>query len=187
MTVVDGVRALRGNGPVPMPVPTRTPARTLARNARVTSRRRRGAQMLEFAIVLPIVLFMLTFMLDMGRMVLISGVLQDATQVAARSGAQVGGAGSPTTGPAREALDQSLDDYPGVEAETTHSFVIESGERCRTTGTNRHVAIQVNYPVDFITPGLTMFLNMMDGEDRAPEGAWLLRATAVSRCEIVLP
>lgn len=151
------------------------------------TRMRRGAQMLEFALMLPIVLFMLTFMLDMGHMILLSGALQDSVGVAARAGAQVGGAGANETGPSRRALDQALNDAPGLDADGLSRYIIDSGSRCATTGDDRYITIDVRYPVAFITPGITSLLGIIDGERRGPEGAWTLGATAVSRCEIVLP
>ena len=55
------------------------------------TRVRRGAQMLEFAMLLPIFMFLIVFTFDMGRLVLTTVALNDVTQQAARSGAQVGG------------------------------------------------------------------------------------------------
>jgi hypothetical protein len=53
--------------------------------------RRRAAEFIEFAILLPFFIFFITFAVDMGRITMLQAALQDAVQQVARGGAQNGG------------------------------------------------------------------------------------------------
>jgi Flp pilus assembly protein TadG len=152
------------------------------------SRRKIGAALLEFAFVLPMFLFMITFAIDMGRMTFISAVLQDSAFTSARAGAQVGGAGSATTGESRKAFDSAVALLPTGQQGRISGFKVATGATCvkeaPTTSTrpdNRYVTIKIKYTVPLITPGLRKLLDAT-----APnEGPWQLGATGIARCEVV--
>jgi Flp pilus assembly protein TadG len=149
-----------------------------------TTRKRRGATLLEFAMVLPLILVLIMFAVDMGRMAMLSGALADATGVAARRAAQYGAAGNPTTGPARQAFDQQIVLVPGlsqgVDAAGTQAFTVEvtstSGQIC--TVDKPYVRITGRADVRFITPGVYTMLSAFKGD------GLMLRYTAVARCEV---
>ncbi len=143
---------------------------------------RRGVVMLEFAMILPALVFTLLFTVDMGRMVLLQSALQDATQQAARAGAQVGGAGNGSTGTSRVAFNGAIDAAPGMTRSRVSSFVVNDGFRCRVG--ESYVEVTTRYRADFVTPGLTSVLGIFAGEDRDPASDWTLEATSVARCEV---
>lgn len=143
---------------------------------------RRGTQILEFALLLPLFLFMLLFSIDMGRMVLISGAVHDAAFVAARAGAQVGDTGPNPGGASARAFASAVEIVPG--AEQSRASVLEVSGACQEPY-NLNVRVKVSYRVQFITPGLTTLLGMVNGERRAPEGDWILPAVGIARCEVV--
>lgn len=149
------------------------------------TRRSRGAQLLEFAITLPIFLFMLLFSLDMGRMVFLSGVVHDAAFTSARAGAQVGAAGTNASGASRTAFYEAVDAIPGSKNEDA-TFQVVSSNECTSSGRDEDtfVEVRVSYKVRFITPGLNSMLGVMSDRDNG-DGSWTLPATGVARCEIV--
>lgn len=59
--------------------------------------RRRAAVLLEFAVVLPFLLFFMLFMVDVGRMIYTANAVQEAAYVAARQSAVWGAAGASST------------------------------------------------------------------------------------------
>ena len=87
----------------------------------------RGATMMEFVLILPVLLFVTLFTIDMGNVILTNGAMQDAAYAAARSGAQVGGGAlAPetgtypcrkgavcTTGVSYNSFRESVEDVPG--------------------------------------------------------------------------
>lgn len=147
-------------------------------------RKRRGAQLLEFAITLPLFLMMLLFSLDLGRIVFLSGVLHDATFTSARAGAQVGGAKTGVAGNtdvSRKAYEEAMRAIPGTQ-QTSGTFNVRTGATCsRTPGnTNNYVTVEATRTVSFITPGLNSMLGMFQDS----KGGYQLRATGVARCEV---
>jgi hypothetical protein len=54
----------------------------------------KGGLMFEFALLLPLIVGLISFTIDMGRFINLSTTIQDATAVSARSGARLGYAGS---------------------------------------------------------------------------------------------
>ena len=61
--------------------------------------RRSGAVLLEFAVVLPFLLFFMLFMVDVGRMIYTANAVQEAAYVAARQAAVWGAAGQSSSAP----------------------------------------------------------------------------------------
>lgn len=174
--------------------------RAAARHGSV--RRSRGATMIEFAFILPIFMFMLLFIIDMGTMILMQGAMQDATYSAARTGAQYGGAAVGTTcqngasdcqtGYTRIALNDAAGQIPGYPR-LGHivSMGITSGAKC-TSGTangtnnvNGFVSIKVTYTTRMVTPGLAGMLRML-GSNSGTGNEWTSTAVGVARCQIVV-
>jgi hypothetical protein len=159
----------------------------------------RAATMIEFAFILPIFMFLLLFSIDMGQVILMSGAMQDATFSAARTGAQLGGAGfdastgalvCPTTGRCSAgstyaSFERTVDQIPfGSQNQVTGMSVL-TGARCTASGQDDHGALRVTYSVRLVTPGLNTMLSMMKGGADRPDAPWQMSATAVARCEIV--
>lgn len=155
------------------------------------SRRRRGVDLLEFIFVLPFILFFMMFTFDIGRISLMSGMLHDATNQAARAGAQVGGGCLPANSSgascseatanaaAPQAFRQAMAGKPLIDP-AQGRMQVTTGALCRTTGPNLFVTVETSYEANLTTPGLPALLNLT-----VREGPWLLQATAVARCEIV--
>ena len=153
----------------------------------VRRRRRRATVLLEFMLILPLFLFMTVFAVDMGRMILISGALNDAAYVSARAGAQRGDAGNVENGPARNAFDRAAQMIPGANMTENAEFRIVQG---RCTDANSYVVIEVVQQVDFITPGLGRLLGLMARDPGAvPDTStgWALRSRGAVLCEVVRP
>lgn len=142
-------------------------------------KRRRGSVMIEFALVIPAFLFLIMFSIDMGRAVFYSGVLHDAVQQAARTGAQVGMAGTDRAGPARSAFDRAVDAAPGMSVDRVASFRVVSGTVCGT-----YVTIRAEYRMPLVTPGLARLAAMAGGSRQPGFNEVLLGATSVARCEV---
>jgi Flp pilus assembly protein TadG len=155
-------------------------------------RRRRGLDLIEFMFVLPFLLFFMLFTFDIGRVSLMSGILHDAANQAARAGAQAGGgcidlaAGSaPTT--CRESaagavsvrsFNEAMRGKPLIEPDQAR-VQVTSGGVCTSSPTSNHVVVTATYRAPMFAPGLPTLLGLARGEP------WELSANAVARCEIV--
>lgn len=150
-----------------------------------TSRTRRGVVLLEFVLTLPMFLFMMLFVIDIARVMMVSGAVQDATYRAARAGATYGAASTGDVTPSNDAFEQALDELPGGSAADITSFTIMRGEVC--TASEPYVEIQVAYSVEMVTPGLGALLNIAggDGDGLFPsDSRYQLTSTAIARCEV---
>lgn len=159
--------------------------------------------MIEFAFVLPIFMFLLMFVVDMGNLVLQSGAMQDATFSAARTGAQVGGGGISTAGSgsvvcgdggdcsngaARANLNATAAQIPGNgKLGQIVSMEVVRGNKCTIDQPN--VTLRTTYSTQLVTPGLAGMLRLATGTSgtSAADGNWTLRATATARCEVIRP
>jgi len=146
------------------------------------SRHRKGVEMIEFAIVLPALIFMLLFSVDMGRNIFVGGQLQDAASISARDAAQVGGAAVGST--AYTTFYDALSSIPGVTP-SEGTWTVIDGQYCglpsgnTNTSPSEYVVIKVTYPEKTITPGLGAILRFFTGS--SPQ----LVAVGVARCEVV--
>lgn len=181
----------------PMLTPSRSASRTMAatRPAMLTrrpgaasrhGRRRRGAELIEFALLMPLFLYMIIFSIDMGQMVLLSGVVHDDAFVGARASAELGG-GTTGTAAAQKAVKDSLSLVPTVNASQATVTVPDQYSTCNTSGqpSGTYIQVNVSYPAQFITPGLSSLMSLMNPSSNDSSGAWTLKATGVARCEIV--
>jgi len=148
-------------------------------------RRRRAAVLIEFVMVIPLFLFLAVLAVDAGRWVLLRSELQDATQQAARAGAQVGGAAVAVGDGQRWSeytFNRALNAYGFSAAGRT--FAVVSGATCNSAeaSPDRYVTVTTSYQVtNPLTPGLTSLLNGFN------MGPITLRATSVALCEITPP
>lgn len=161
--------------------------------------------MLEFALILPIFMFMLLFTIDMGHLILMSSAMQDATYAAATTGAQVGGAGIDTSGSGMlvcnngttcragstyRSLTSSASQIPGYgklgSLDSSTPMVIVHGATCVDDGVNDHVVIRTKYSTSLLTPGLGALLKMMSGSSNGvSDNGWVLTSTAAVRCQVI--
>lgn len=146
------------------------------------TRTRRGSVMIEFALMLPMFLFFVLFSIDAGRLMLMRASLQDATQQAARAGAQVGGALQNNV--SLSAFDEAVELAPGMDPSRA-VIVVLAGNRC--TAGQKYVTVRSTYEAQLATPGLVSLLRMISNGSTGPSGGWVLRATSTARCEIVVP
>jgi hypothetical protein len=175
-----------------------------ARPARLA--RRRGATLLEFLLILPLLIFVSLFTVDMGHVILVNGAMQDAAYAAARAGAQVGGgsldpatgtfpcgtgaSGSTCrTGVSYEAFSAAVGNIPGFASGKVidPQMRILSGGRCEATANavrpDNHVTVEVSYSQELITPGLALLMQWSGS--RVDDSRWVMSVTATSRCEVV--
>lgn len=154
--------------------------------------RSRATVMLEFALILPVALAIMLFAVDMGRLVLLSTGLHDATAVSARAGARQGYIGTSTKGPVKDAFAEASKVVPGLETSITGLIIqsprttFSSGARTGAWCTQSDIMVKVtaNADIQFITPGLGSLLTMMTGNDSKLPGAVNISSTGVARCEV---
>lgn len=167
--------------------------------------RRRAATMMEFVLILPMLLFVTLFTVDMGNVILVNGAMQDTAYSAARAGAQVGGgsllpngsypcgtrssAGPCTRGASYEAFRAAVDNVPGYTADKLGNVQMRilTGGKCVASATptraDNHVTVSVEYTQRLMTPGLALLMSVT-GSD-IDDGRWRMSVTASSRCEVV--
>lgn len=150
------------------------PARS-SRPRLITRRRRRGAVLIEFVLILPLFLFLCMFSIDMGRLVIIAGAVNDATYVAARSGAQRGDAFEDDN--AQIAFERARSSIPGASALEAPELVIVQG---RCTSSNSYIVVEAAQEVPLITPGLGRLVGMVNQEP-----TFTVSSQATVLCEIV--
>ena len=177
-------------------------------------KRRRASVMLEFALVLPFMLFLLAFTIDMGRMVYAAHAAQQAVSETARQSAVFGAAGmdgnhaSPV--PASRstvvaactadrtscvmglfALQTALADTPGGQMlqnwqlSVTQDVQAKFGRVC--SADTPTIRVQVAYDIDWLTPGMNGLLNMAGTGSDQSSGTLQPRSmtsTATARCEV---
>lgn len=176
-------------------MPTRAVGRSLQRGPEHLTRRpagagprtrlRRAAELIEFAILLPIFLYMIIFAIDMGNMVMMSGIVHDAAFVGAQAGAQLGG-GSQGDSAATSAARGALALVPGVTASRVSATIYDGYGNCNSSGNanGTYIELKVTYPAQFITPGLGALMSIISRSGNNENGAWSLSAVGVARCEI---
>ena len=127
----------------------------------------------------PLFFFLAFFAIDIGRVILFSNILQDATFVAARTGAQIGGAGDPASGASWSSFESTLAGEGILDPSIATNFTVLSGQTCSVA--DPFVRISVQYPVTFITPGLGALID----NPALTSNPWTISASAVARCEVV--
>lgn len=164
----------------------------LLKRRRVLSRKRRGSQLLEFALLIPMALVLITFSVDMGRLILATTSLSDATAVAARAGARVGYAGAipapgnctggvGTSNPSYNAFCQAATVLGGSRINSVELLTPSGlGDRPCIAGaeSTEYVTVRARATLDFITPGLTSIVKL------ALDSKALIEVTGTARCEV---
>jgi len=145
------------------------------------SRWRRASTHLEFVFVLPWFLLFIVFSLNMGVMIVQYGGLQNATNAAARAGAQVGGAD--VGGASETVFRQQLESFAGVDSDDVTLRVL-SGRTCTTSGPSRDVVVEAGYVAPLAIPGMGGIMRLVGADDDNASG-FHLQARAVARCEVV--
>ena len=151
---------------------------------RIKSRRRRAVVLLEFVLTLPMFLFLVLFVIDVGRVMMVSNAMQDSTYRAARAGAVYGAAEAGGFSPSRDAFDQAISELPGASAANIENFRVVRGRTC--TVTDPYVEIDVEYSIEMITPGLGALLQMASSKpsDDPFSGEYEVTSNAIARCEV---
>lgn len=168
-------------------------------HTRTRTRTSKGVNFLEFSLVMPFIMFFLVLSVDIGSAILKYAALQDAAYTTTRVSAQAGGAHPRTNlNVAADTLSEVVDHnktlpQQGVVNTATPNdgylgYIVRSGDKCTEGTNNMYVNIDVYYTPTLITPGLASVFKLSttgvggDGFD-----TWAMRASAVSRCEVVLP
>lgn len=150
----------------------------------------RAVVMLEFAIILPLVLFMLLLSIDFARMTLTASAVNEITFSTARKIAQQGGSVSTTE--ANDIYQAYLEQgknsgaivFSGTQSGDpgVASFTVQpsNGTLCQS-GTD-YVTVTVDYNFRWLTPTVGAFSNWLSGTG---PGGYNMRSVASARCEIV--
>ena len=154
---------------------------------------RRGGLMFEFALLLPLIIFLISFTIDMGRLVSLNSTLHDATAVAARAGARQGFAGHIPGGqlcqtkfssgayPSYEAFCESFRPLDGVVLDSIELLTPspEGVDRwcSRISESNLYVTVRASATLNFITPGIETVI-------KAAQGGRSVVSVGVARCEV---
>jgi len=158
---------------------TRRPSQR--KNGQPISGWRRGAQFIEFAFILPLFLFLVLFVVDAGRMLLLRAELQDYLFSAARSSAQVGYT-TGLNGKGTYAYDNfvsNVGEAPLMSTGNIASFDDQyQGGALLCSNAKPYVKLHATYSANLITPGLGSLLNLANSGS-----SWSLSASAVARCE----
>jgi uncharacterized membrane protein len=155
------------------------------------TRKRRGSVMIEFALLLPLFLFLILFSVDAGLMFLVKSELQDATQQAVRAGAQVGGAGLLCSDPGKTAFTTSVNGSvtlkaAGFEGGDPCSGISFDASICTDTPSGMYVSATTTYSHHLITPGLGSLLELATGTSNNLPGQFTMTANSSARCEVVI-
>jgi len=166
---------------------------------RRNGQRTRAAAMLEFVLIVPFALALMFITIDVGRLVMVSTAMHDASAAAARAGARQGYTGHNPAGtsqpcqenartgnPSYDAFCEAARRIPGAtirrfEILSPESATSQLGRTCRRGGSNSniYVTIRGTAEVELITPLLSQLLRTdLDGlGDRVV-------SIATARCEI---
>ena len=116
------------------------------------------------ALALPLIVWTVLFMADMGRLVLAQAALTDASYSAARNAAAAGGTNNVIRdGGITQIMAEAMSSKPGLTPDASRFTVdVESGSVC--TQQDPYVTIVVTYQQELLSPGLGSALGLlMDG------------------------
>jgi Flp pilus assembly protein TadG len=177
---------------------------------RARRRRSRASVMTEFALLLPFMLYMMAFTLDMGRIIYAAHSTQSAVTDAARQSAVFGAAGvdgsstdamvtsrsaaiaecNASTTSCRMglyAMQQALANTPGGatlkswDLSVAEDPTLKLGRTC--TSTTPALKLTLDYQIDWLTPGMNVLLGV--GEQTL--SALNFSTSVTARCEVELP
>lgn len=159
---------------------------TRPRRARTTMLRprrrgwRRGVEIIEFVLVVPMCFLLISFSIDMGNLIFYTGSLHDAVYDAARTAAQFGYTGSDSSGPAATAFYNYVDEsLPRERPKTVFQITTSQGtSTCGTSQQGGYIVVKAAFHMDYITPGLYTFFAIANATGDT------VHATGVARCEV---
>jgi Flp pilus assembly protein TadG len=130
------------------PVTSANPARGSERNAGPRRRpARRGAALLEFAVVMPVLLIVVLGMIEIGRAVMVVDVLAYAARLGARTASISSGSTSGATSAAGKALTDSGINGATVTVAVNSSTVTDAAAAV----SGDEIAVTVNVPYANVT------------------------------------
>jgi|GEM_PF-5796293 len=141
--------------------------------------RGRAASLLEFALLTPLLLFMVVFAFEMGRMALTKAIVSDAAYSAARHGAATG---APTGAQITADYRTALSGMPFIQSPSAGTARLVSTASCTPTG-SKWVVVEVTYPQKLVIPGLARLVGIAGGSGSTSD-AWVIKARASVMCEV---
>lgn len=160
----------------------------------------KAGQLLEFTLLMPMIAILMTFSMDMGRLVIASTSLRDAVAVSARAGARVGYAGVvPTNSDCSNDNNSAYTSYHAFCQDATmlvgaavQSFEVVSPKvgaenYCIYNNgandlTNMYVVVKATAKLSFMTPGLSVAFNVTKDGDLRQDAT--ITVTGAARCEV---
>ena len=161
-----------------------------ATRSRFGKRRTKAGQLLEFTLLIPMACVLISFSADMGRLVLATTSLADASAVAARAGARIGyagtvtgsadcGPGYTTDNPAYAAFCESADILAGAQiVQVTIPTPVNSGYCEVGSDETEFVTVKAKANIDFITPGLSTLVKL------STPSRVMIEVAGTARCEV---
>lgn len=155
--------------------------------------RKKGSLFLEFALLLPFILLLTVFAIDMGRVVMLTTGLHDSVSIAARAGARQGVVGSYNTsnvcndnysvmGPVYNSFCQSVNGLPGLNAETFQVLSPSTSTCRRNVGNSNdpslYVVVKATGKMNYIAPGLNAFINLIS------DSGTTVTVVGIAKCEV---
>lgn len=158
----------------------------------------KAGQLLEFTLLIPMVVLLMTFSIDMGRLVVANTSLRDATAVSARAGARVGYAGivpnpsncsnDSSASISYHAFCQDATLLMGAEIKSYEVLTPKYGAEnyCVYNGgvnssTNMYITVRAKADMTFLTPGLSQAFRLSKS---LINSTTTLEAIGVARCEV---
>jgi hypothetical protein len=162
-------------------------------------RKFKAGQLLEFTLLMPMVVLLMTFSVDMGRLVVASTSLRDAAGISARAGARVGYAGfvptpsncsndSNSASVSYHAFCQDATMLMGAKVTSFQVLTPNYGSdyyciynNGLNDTTNMYITVKATARMDFLTPGLASALKLSNGTIDSYSD---ISASGAARCEV---
>lgn len=158
----------------------------------------KAGQLLEFTLLIPMVVLLMTFSVDMGRLVVANTSLRDAAAISARAGARVGYAGivpnpsdcsnDSSSSISYHAFCQDATLLMGARIKSYEVITPRYGAEnyCVYNGgvnssTNMYITVKARAEMTFLTPGLAVAFRLSNS---AMNSSTNLEAVGVARCEV---
>lgn len=144
---------------------------------------KKAAELLEFAMASVIMFLFLAVIINLANIVMHQGMLDDALMTAAQQGAQLGGAGSASSGPSRSTYYSFMQGMPNG-ANNPLTFNVVTGSTCTVSSPNNFVTLNGTVTVPVVLPGIYHALHVFLGPNATAAG-YVVSSTEVARCEVV--
>jgi Flp pilus assembly protein TadG len=166
----------------------------LSRRMRLSLRKRRGAEFIEFAILVPIFMAMILFLFGAAALVITQIGINDSMQQFVREGAQTGGlidcyvgAGCQSNSPPFINLQNSINDMPGGDwnnvVDPVENVNIAYGGDPNGSGGCTSNSPYVTATLHYVPTG-AVYLTIMTKILQTADSGWSLTATATARCDV---